>query len=195
MKLGGVKPMVVKSATKKKLHDLGLPTPIATALADDRKWDDLKSLTAEEMYHIVWQYHHHNTALGNLLENMALWYGIIVHHQGTRHIPAWMRHPWSWGMVIAAPSDNRETTYMRKLVAKYLPAFTKLHHIQVQPFQIAINYNQYLNKLKCKGCQKLWKPENMDIYGQTCPVCQAAYTGDNSYMDSIPSLGDLALEK
>ena len=39
--------MVVKSATKKKLMDLGIDENFAHALADDRKWDDVKVMTAE----------------------------------------------------------------------------------------------------------------------------------------------------
>ena len=34
--------MVVKSATKKKLMDLGIEEEYAHKLADDRKWDDVK---------------------------------------------------------------------------------------------------------------------------------------------------------
>ena len=37
--------MVVKSATKKKLMDLGIAEEYAHRLADDRKWDDVKVLT------------------------------------------------------------------------------------------------------------------------------------------------------
>ena len=37
--------MVVKSATKKKLMDLGIEEEYAHKLADDRKWDDVKVLT------------------------------------------------------------------------------------------------------------------------------------------------------
>ena len=36
--------MVVKSATKKKLMDLGIEEEYAHKLADDRKWDDVKGL-------------------------------------------------------------------------------------------------------------------------------------------------------
>jgi hypothetical protein len=36
--------MVVKSATKKKLMDLGVPEPAAHILSHDRKWDDVKQL-------------------------------------------------------------------------------------------------------------------------------------------------------
>ena len=38
--------MVVKSATKKKLMDLGIAEEFAHRLADDRKWDDVKVLSA-----------------------------------------------------------------------------------------------------------------------------------------------------
>ena len=41
--------MVVKSATKKKLMDLGIEEEYAHKLADDRKWDDVKVLTPLEI--------------------------------------------------------------------------------------------------------------------------------------------------
>ena len=44
--------MVVKSATKKKLMDLGIAEEFAHRLADDRKWDDVKVLSAGEIAQI-----------------------------------------------------------------------------------------------------------------------------------------------
>ena len=41
--------MVVKSATKKKLMDMQVPEEFAHLLADDRKWDDVKVLSAKEI--------------------------------------------------------------------------------------------------------------------------------------------------
>ena len=41
--------MVVKSATKKKLMDLGIEENFAHALADDRKWDDVKVMTQADI--------------------------------------------------------------------------------------------------------------------------------------------------
>ncbi|MBT3772070.1 MAG: DNA-directed RNA polymerase subunit A'' [Euryarchaeota archaeon] len=41
--------MVVKSATKKKLMDMLVPEEFAHLLADDRKWDNVKVLTAQEI--------------------------------------------------------------------------------------------------------------------------------------------------
>jgi DNA-directed RNA polymerase subunit A" len=41
--------MVVKSATKKKLMDLGIAENYAHTLADDKKWDDVKILAAGEI--------------------------------------------------------------------------------------------------------------------------------------------------
>ena len=41
--------MVVKSATKKKLMDMGVPEEYAHQLADNRKWDDVKALSAGEI--------------------------------------------------------------------------------------------------------------------------------------------------
>jgi hypothetical protein len=46
--------MVVKSATKKRLMDLGIPEYMAHTLADNRKWDDVKYLTFEEVWNITW---------------------------------------------------------------------------------------------------------------------------------------------
>ncbi len=44
--------MVVKSATKKKLMDLGVEEEYAHKLADDRKWDDVKILSTGEIAQI-----------------------------------------------------------------------------------------------------------------------------------------------
>jgi DNA-directed RNA polymerase subunit A" len=44
--------MVVKSATKKKLMDMGIQEEFAHKLADDRKWDDVKILTPGEIAQI-----------------------------------------------------------------------------------------------------------------------------------------------
>ncbi len=41
--------MVVKSATKKKLQDLGVSENFAHALANDRKWDDVKVLSVQDI--------------------------------------------------------------------------------------------------------------------------------------------------
>ena len=41
--------MVVKSATKKKLMDMGIPEDYAHNLADGRKWDDVKILSQGEI--------------------------------------------------------------------------------------------------------------------------------------------------
>jgi DNA-directed RNA polymerase subunit A" len=44
--------MVVKSATKKKLMDLGIEEEYAHKLADDKKWDDVKVLTSSQIAQI-----------------------------------------------------------------------------------------------------------------------------------------------
>ena len=44
--------MVVKSATKKKLTDLGIEEEHAHLLADDRKWDDVKILNPQQIAEI-----------------------------------------------------------------------------------------------------------------------------------------------
>ena len=45
--------MVVKSATKKKLMDLGFSEAMSNTLAEDRKWDDVKDLSPDEIYEII----------------------------------------------------------------------------------------------------------------------------------------------
>ena len=46
--------MVVKSATKKKLHDKGVPSSVANRLSDGRRWDEVKDLTWAEIRDIVY---------------------------------------------------------------------------------------------------------------------------------------------
>ena len=45
--------MPVKSATKKKLMDNGFPEKWAHILAFDRKWDDVKTLSLEDIYQVL----------------------------------------------------------------------------------------------------------------------------------------------
>ena len=45
--------MVVKSATKKKLMDLGIEEEYAHKLADDRKWDDVKGLSPGQILSLI----------------------------------------------------------------------------------------------------------------------------------------------
>ena len=45
--------MVVKSATKKKLMDRGVPEQYAHILADDRKWDQLRKMSPQEIKDIL----------------------------------------------------------------------------------------------------------------------------------------------
>tara|TARA_Y100000361_G_scaffold154348_1_gene179837 strand:+ start:1748 stop:2239 length:492 start_codon:yes stop_codon:yes gene_type:complete len=45
--------MPVKSATKKKLMDNGFPEKWAHILAFDRRWDDVKILTLEDIYKVL----------------------------------------------------------------------------------------------------------------------------------------------
>jgi len=60
--------MVVKSATKKKLMDLGFPQGAAHTLADDRKWDAVKMLTFEEVYALTWVWFLDNSRIDMLDE-------------------------------------------------------------------------------------------------------------------------------
>ena len=200
MKLTGGNIMVVSSATKKYLMDLGLPEPIAHKLADDTRLQELHLLTADRFIDIVTDYHIHNTALGNFEANMALWYGLIVHYPlggqvKKRHKPSFIaQRKWSWGIVTGGTLPISQRTHMVDLKNKYYDILMVLpRDVSGQlTRQIAINWTRYLNKIKCGGCQKLWKPDKMDIYGETCPTCEAAYGGDISYMDSIPSFDELA---
>ena len=45
--------MVVKSATKKKLLDLGFSEAMAHLLADDRKWEDIENMSPNQIYEII----------------------------------------------------------------------------------------------------------------------------------------------
>lgn len=45
--------MVVKSATKKKLMDRGVPEQYAHILADDRKWDQLRKMSPQDIQDIL----------------------------------------------------------------------------------------------------------------------------------------------
>ena len=201
MKLTGGNIMVVSSATKKYLMDLGLPEPIAHKLADDTRLKELHLLTADRFIDIVTDYHIHNTALGNFEANMALWYGLIVHYPlggkvKKRHKPSFINErKWSWGVVTGGTLPLSQKKHMTDLMNKYHQILDKSKRIDAGHgtiHQIAINWTRYLNKIKCGGCQKLWKPDKMDVYGETCPGCQAAYSGDIGYMDSIPSFDELA---
>ena len=59
--------MVVKSATKKKLMDMGVQEEFAHKLADDRKWDDVKILTPGEIAQICGLASDEATAIHNTL--------------------------------------------------------------------------------------------------------------------------------
>lgn len=193
--------MVVKSATKKYLRDLGLPESVAHQLADDTGLKEIHQISAKRFYEVLVVYHTNNTTLGNLWENMALWYGLIVHYpisgRKLRHRPSFIHegNPWSWGKVTGGTLPISQKKHMVELMEKYMGHIDNAKRFGVRgldtpPYkQIAINWTRYLNKIKCGGCQKLWKPDKMDIYGETCPVCQDAYSGN---MDSIPSFDELA---
>ena len=79
--------MVVKSATKKKLMDLGIPEEVAHLLSEDRKWNrnatnsSIKELirdgTYEEFVNIIRPVMNHYPFKHAPVENLMLWYGII----------------------------------------------------------------------------------------------------------------------
>ena len=63
--------MVVKSATKKKLMDMGIQEEFAHKLADDRKWDDVKILTPGEIAQICGLASDEATAIHSTLATFA----------------------------------------------------------------------------------------------------------------------------
>ena len=62
--------MVVKSASKKKLIDLGFTNSMAHLLANDRKWDDIKDMSPNEIYEIIKEVAQYS--MGDV-EKVALW--------------------------------------------------------------------------------------------------------------------------
>ena len=86
--------MVVKTATKKKLMDLGIPEEVAHLLSDDRmwaegnpgypyrqpKWDTIKDLMNrphQEFVDIIRPVMNHYPFKNAPVENLMLWHGII----------------------------------------------------------------------------------------------------------------------
>ena len=63
--------MVVKSATKKKLMDMGVQEEFAHKLADDRKWDDVKILSPGEIAQICGLSSEEATAIHNTLQTFG----------------------------------------------------------------------------------------------------------------------------
>ncbi len=63
--------MVVKSATKKKLMDMGVQEEFSHKLADDRKWDDVKILTPGEIAQICGLASDEATAIHNILQTFG----------------------------------------------------------------------------------------------------------------------------
>ena len=62
--------MTVKSATKKKLQDLGVQENYAHELADDRKWDDVK-LTPVEIAKICGTDSKSGEQIHNIIQELA----------------------------------------------------------------------------------------------------------------------------
>ena len=82
--------MVVKSATKKKLMDLGIPEEVAHLLAEDRKWEDTKSTAGskdirnlsfdhntKDFVNVIRPAMNHYPFKNAPVENLMLWHGII----------------------------------------------------------------------------------------------------------------------
>ena len=89
--------MVVKSATKKKLMDMGIPEEVAHVLSDNRRWGlhpnnfskadgSIKELmdpagqdsSVQEFVNIIRPVMNHYPFKNAPVENLMLWYGIIV---------------------------------------------------------------------------------------------------------------------
>ena len=86
--------MVVKSATKKKLMDIGIPEEVAHVLSEDRRWGadtgkttykSVKELMAtgsqeevQEFVDIIRPVMNHYPFNNAPVENLMLWYGIIM---------------------------------------------------------------------------------------------------------------------
>ncbi len=86
--------MVVKSATKKKLMDIGIPEEVAHVLSDNRRWSptaefagtgSIKELMAtgsqeevQEFVDIIRPVMNHYPFKHAPVENLMLWYGIIM---------------------------------------------------------------------------------------------------------------------
>ena len=81
--------MVVKSATKKKLMDLGVPEPAAHILSEDRKWDDVKQLQLVDLPFVLSNINPTSTELEAI-------HSII---QGTYQKPEVQK--WSWWTPMA----------------------------------------------------------------------------------------------
>ena len=71
--------MTVKSATKKKLQDLGVQENYAHELADDRKWDDVKLLTPVEIAKICGTDSKSGEQIHNIIQGAA---------KGNKAVPA-----------------------------------------------------------------------------------------------------------
>jgi hypothetical protein len=102
--------MVVKSATKKKLMDLGCPEPLAHKWADDRKWhhiremnfDDIMSIfpytSAESIYEIVMTIRENELKRVGQMEEMDLnaLAAILNYPEDYRNEPFIADYPPSW---------------------------------------------------------------------------------------------------
>ena len=121
--------MVVKSATKKKLMDMGIDEDFAHRLADDRKWDDVKVLSLQEIGQIC------QTGSDQATR---------IHEQITRHDRG----------SKADSKDAEETTVVRRKVVRRARATTlkrdqepydpqikieNLHQFESQPFFAQLN--------------------------------------------------------
>jgi len=88
--------MVVKSSTKKKLMDMGIPEEVAHLLSDDRKWadtsgkwDTIKDLILnrpyQEFVNIIRPVMNHYPFTNAPVENLMLWHGIIAEEFVNQH--------------------------------------------------------------------------------------------------------------
>ena len=65
--------MVVNSATKKKLIDLGFGPAMAQTFANDRKWDEIRDMSPDEIYDILIESHPTPFSNWDYVDKVALW--------------------------------------------------------------------------------------------------------------------------
>lgn len=143
--------MVVKSATKKRLMDLGVGEDWAHQLANDRKWADVLDLSLPD-----WQ--------------------SIVDNPMVQSIPSESSLRYSRGR---SPSARMVTEYNLVRTEAGLPSWEQsLAELQRANPPNCINWGKILNLWQCKGCQRWVVERELDEYKETCNICAKAYAGD-----------------
>ena len=127
--------MVIKSATKKKLMDRGVPEEAAHKLADDRKWDDVKKLDVLSIAQLVYDYLNllpHEVASDEVLEKSSEIYYQI--HPEERSIPTptgtlgllnW------WGFIHKPQKGNPKHEWLESAIENTLSTLVQNVEIDV----------------------------------------------------------------